>query len=53
MYDILVNESVVAVVVQPLVKAFVETLIKMLPDVMSVQTREHVEESDKKKSESK
>ena len=29
MYDILVNESIVAVVVQPLVKAFVETLIKM------------------------
>lgn len=44
MYDIIVNGNVVAVVVQQLVKPFVETLIKMLPDELSVQTKVHSEE---------
>ena len=44
MFDIIVNGNVVAVVVQQLVKPFVETLVKMLPDTMSIQTKEHMEE---------
>lgn len=41
MFDILVEGEVVAVAVQSLVKPFVETLIRMLPDVMSIQTKVH------------
>ena len=55
MFDILVNGNVVAVVVKALVKPFVETLVKMLPEEgLSIQTREHTEpEEDSKKKESK
>jgi len=44
MYDILVNGAVVAVVVQQLVKPFVETLVKILPEEMAIQTKVHSEE---------
>lgn len=44
MFDILVEGEVVAVVVQSLIKPFVETLIRLLPDVMSIQTRVHNDE---------
>lgn len=52
MYDIIVNGNVVAIVVQQLVKPFVETLVKMLPDELSIQTRIHKEEkqSEEKKA---
>ena len=50
MFDILVNGNVVAIVVQQLVKPFVETLVKILPDIMSIQTKEHEEDSKKKES---
>lgn len=53
MYDIIVNGNLVAVVVQQLVKPFVETLIKMLPEEMSIQTKIHIEEKPEVKKESK
>lgn len=56
MYDILINGNVVAIVVQALVKPFVETLVKMLPEEsLSIQTRVHVEEKpeEETKKESK
>lgn len=43
MIDIVVNEQLVAVVAEDLVKLFVNTLVSKLPVEMSIATYEHIE----------
>lgn len=53
MYDILVNDNVVAIVVPSVVKLFVKALIDVLDVTMKVEARVHVDAPEETKATSK